>query len=88
MGSKGIVIFGILLATILLISSEVAARELAETLNTINTSKEDKKTNGVALNPSRPFCRRNPYGSCIRHDLKPYTKRRCDYKNLCGMLKF
>ncbi|PIN16347.1 hypothetical protein CDL12_10999 [Handroanthus impetiginosus] len=41
MSSKGIVVFGIFLAMVLLSSSEVVARALVETSNTINTSKED-----------------------------------------------
>ncbi|PIN16342.1 hypothetical protein CDL12_11005 [Handroanthus impetiginosus] len=91
MGSKQIAIFGILLAIVLLISSKVAARELTETSNTINTSKEDKKINGdnghapitpPSLNPKRPFCNRKSYASCVPSHPIPKT-RKCDYKNPC-----
>ncbi|KAI3470075.1 hypothetical protein Pfo_026738 [Paulownia fortunei] len=53
MGSKAIVFVGLLLATVLLISSEVAARELAETSNTVDTSKEAEKTNGADVNDAK-----------------------------------
>ncbi|KAK6118966.1 hypothetical protein DH2020_047304 [Rehmannia glutinosa] len=56
MGSKVIVFLGLLLVTIfLMISSEAAARELAETSNTVDTSNVDaeKTNNGAAVNDAK-----------------------------------
>ncbi|KAK4420068.1 Glycine-rich protein [Sesamum alatum] len=49
MGSKAIIFVGFFLAIVLLISSEVAARELAETSKAVDASKEAEKTNGAAV---------------------------------------
>ncbi|KAL0283305.1 UNVERIFIED_CONTAM: hypothetical protein Sradi_2017500 [Sesamum radiatum] len=49
MGSKAIIFLIFFLATVLLISSEVAARELAQTSTAIDASKEAEKTNGAAV---------------------------------------
>ncbi|KAI3470073.1 hypothetical protein Pfo_026736 [Paulownia fortunei] len=54
MGSKAIVFVGLFLATVLLISSEVAAREVAETSNTVDTSKEAEETNGAVNDAKYP----------------------------------
>ncbi|PIN16346.1 hypothetical protein CDL12_10998 [Handroanthus impetiginosus] len=40
MGSKGIAVFGTFFAIVLLVSSEVEVRKLAETFNTCKASKE------------------------------------------------
>ncbi|PIN16349.1 hypothetical protein CDL12_11001 [Handroanthus impetiginosus] len=61
MGSKGIVIFGIFLALVLSISSEVAARELVKTSHTIITYK---KTSGGALDSKLPDYNRAPCTDC------------------------
>ncbi|KAL3634508.1 hypothetical protein CASFOL_021562 [Castilleja foliolosa] len=57
MGSKVImVLLGLFLATVLLISSEVAARELAETSNAVDTStnkEADEKTNEGEVNDAK-----------------------------------
>ncbi|KAL0451918.1 UNVERIFIED_CONTAM: Glycine-rich protein [Sesamum latifolium] len=49
MGSKAIIFLVLFLATVLLISSEVAARELAQTSTAIDASKEAEKTNGAPV---------------------------------------
>ncbi|PIN25507.1 hypothetical protein CDL12_01747 [Handroanthus impetiginosus] len=53
MGSKVIVVLGLFLAMVLLISSEVEARELSETSNTVETSKEAEKTNEGAVDDTK-----------------------------------
>ncbi|PIN01951.1 hypothetical protein CDL12_25538 [Handroanthus impetiginosus] len=37
-----------------------------------------------ALNPTKPFCNRNVYGSCIKGPNKFYNKRPCNYANACA----
>ncbi|KAI3470074.1 hypothetical protein Pfo_026737 [Paulownia fortunei] len=54
MGSKVIVFLGLFLAMVLLISSEVAARELAETSNAVDTSIEAEETNGAVNDAKYP----------------------------------
>ncbi|XP_073046684.1 glycine-rich protein-like [Primulina eburnea] len=44
MGSKALVFLGFLVAMVLLISSEVAARELAETTNSVEANQETEET--------------------------------------------
>ncbi|KAL6571436.1 hypothetical protein OROHE_003079 [Orobanche hederae] len=49
MGSKVVVFLGLFLAMVLLISSEVSAKEVAETSNTVDTYKEAEKTSETAV---------------------------------------
>lgn len=54
MGSKLVILLGLFLAMTLLISSEIAtARELAETINAVDPSKEAEKTDGAAVNDAK-----------------------------------
>ncbi|XP_051117537.1 uncharacterized protein LOC127242156 isoform X2 [Andrographis paniculata] len=38
----------------------------------------------VSLNPTKEFCSRNIYGSCISAPNVDSKKRKCDYANSCG----
>ncbi|PIN25508.1 hypothetical protein CDL12_01748 [Handroanthus impetiginosus] len=53
MGFKVIAGLGLFLALVLLISSEVAAREIAETAGTVDMAKESEKTNEGAVNDAK-----------------------------------
>ncbi|KZV51623.1 hypothetical protein F511_24996 [Dorcoceras hygrometricum] len=58
-----------------MMESEVSRMLLARPLKPVSPQ---------ALNPKRPFCQRNTYGSCVPAPNNKFYQRPCNYNNLCN----